>query len=372
MKEGWVMKTLGEICEIKTGNANTEDAIENGEFAFFDRSKIIKRSSSYLFDCEAIIIAGEGQKFLPKYYAGKFNLHQRAYAIFNFSETVNIHFVYKYLIHFHEYFEQVAVGATVKSLRLRHFQDLPLPIPSLAEQKRIVDKLDKAFIAIDTAKANAEQNLKNARELFESYLQIMFKNKSEVWEEKTLGDVCEISSKLIDPRKKEYHELIHIGAGNIESQKGTLVNLKTAKEENLISGKFLFDESMVLYSKIRPYLMKVINCNFKGLCSADIYPLVPLKGKLIKDYLYYLLSSKDFTDFAILGSQRAGMPKVNRDHLFSYKFYLPPIESQKAFVQKLQQITYETQKLEVVYKQKIESLEEFRKSILTRAFYGNL
>ena len=88
MKQGWELNKLGDVCEISTGNANTEDAVENGAYAFFDRSKIIKRSSTYLFDCEAIIIAGEGATFLPKFYFGKFNLHQRAYAIFNFSKNV--------------------------------------------------------------------------------------------------------------------------------------------------------------------------------------------------------------------------------------------------------------------------------------------
>jgi type I restriction enzyme S subunit len=78
---------------------------------------------------------------------------------------------------------------------------------------------------------------KNAKELFESYLQSVFADKGEDWEEKTLGEICEISSKLIDPKKAEFQNLIHIGAGNIESQKGTLIDLKTAKEEKLISGK---------------------------------------------------------------------------------------------------------------------------------------
>ena len=87
--KNWESKKLGEVCEIRTGNANTEDAVENGVYAFFDRSKIIKRSSTYLFDCESIIIAGEGATFLPKFYSGKFNLHQRAYAIFNFFVEFN-------------------------------------------------------------------------------------------------------------------------------------------------------------------------------------------------------------------------------------------------------------------------------------------
>ncbi|WXT99418.1 MAG: hypothetical protein Ctma_0115 [Catillopecten margaritatus gill symbiont] len=136
-----------------------------------------------------------------------------------------------------------------------------------------------------------------------------------------LDEVCEITSKLIDPKEAQYQGLIHIGAGNIISEKGTLIDLKTAKEENLISGKFLFDESMVLYSKIRPYLMKIVKCEFKGLCSADIYPLVPYKNELTQSFLYHLLSSHHFTEYAIEGSQRAGMPKVNRKHLFEYSFF---------------------------------------------------
>ena len=189
MKQDWEVKKLGELCTINTGRSNTEDAIENGEYAFFDRSKIIKRSSKYLFDCDAIIVAGEGQTFLPKFFSGKFDLHQRAYALYNFNNKISIYYVYKYLIHFHKYFESVAVGATAKSLRLRHFQELPIPFPPLPEQQRIVSILDKAFVAIDKAKANAEQNLKNANELFESYLQSIFENKGDDWVEKPLGEI---------------------------------------------------------------------------------------------------------------------------------------------------------------------------------------
>ena len=193
MKNGWEIKKLGEVCEISTGRSNTEDATEDGSYAFFDRSKIIKKSKRFLYDCDAIIVAGEGQTFYPKFFSGKFDLHQRAYAIFNFDKSLNIHYVYRYLIHFHKYFEEVAVGATAKSLRLRHFQELPIPVPPLSEQQRIVSILDKAFAALDKAKANAEQNLKNARELFESCLQEVFESKGEDWEEKRL---VELTTKI--------------------------------------------------------------------------------------------------------------------------------------------------------------------------------
>jgi type I restriction enzyme S subunit len=152
------------------------------------------------------------------------------------------------------------------------------------------------------------------------------------WEKKTLADVCEISSALVDPRRNEYQSLVHVGGANIEANTGELFNLKTAKDEGLISGKFVFDEKMVLYSKIRPYLMKVARPDFKGLCSADIYPLVPRDGRLDRGFLYYVLLTERFTEFAVAGSARSGMPKVNREHLFAYSLSVPPLPEQRRIV----------------------------------------
>ena len=152
------------------------------------------------------------------------------------------------------------------------------------------------------------------------------------WKATSFSDVCSIDSALVDPRKAEYSDLLHVGGANIESSNGVLIDLKTAKDEGLKSGKFLFDDSTVLYSKIRPYLMKVARPAFRGLCSADIYPLTPKPGVLERDYLYHVLLSPEFTDFAVAGSARAGMPKVNRDHLFSYSFLLPPLSEQQRIV----------------------------------------
>jgi type I restriction enzyme S subunit len=113
---------------------------------------------------------------------------------------------------------------------------------------------------------------------------------------------------------------------------GRLIDVKTAEEEGLKSGKFLFDERVVLYSKIRPYLTKVARPKFRGLCSADIYPLSPSDDRLDRHFLFHLLLTPAFTDYAIIGSARAGMPKVNRDHLFAFEFVLPPLPEQQRIV----------------------------------------
>jgi type I restriction enzyme S subunit len=129
---------------------------------------------------------------------------------------------------------------------------------------------------------------------------------------------------------------------------------------------------MILYSKIRPYLMKVARPTFNGLCSADIYPLAPSPGYITSDYLFHLLLSKPFTDYAIQGSTRAGMPKVNRDHLFEFVVWLPSIEIQQKIAAKLDALHEETQCLEGIYLHKLTALDDLKKSLLHQAFTGQL
>lgn len=247
-----------------------------------------------------------------------------------------------------------------------------IPLPPLPEQQRIAAILDEAFAGIATARLAAEQNRQNARALFESHLQSVFSARGEGWVAKVFSEVCEISSTLVDPRKDEFLDLLHVGGANIESKTGGLLELKTAREEGLISGKFVFDESMVLYSKIRPYLMKVARPDFRGLCSADIYPLSAKQGQVDRNYLFHLLLSPDFTGYANAGSARAGMPKVNRDHLFAYRCYFPPVEKQAELAASLDALQEESRRLEALYQRKLEALDELKQSLLHQAFSGQL
>lgn len=257
----------------------------------------------------------------------------------------------------------------------RHYRllkELKVSYPSTAEQQRIVSILDDAFDSLTTVKVNAEKCLQNARAVFERHLNDVFTRRGPGWVEKKLSDVCEITSTLVDPKEKGFLDLTHVGAGNIEPKTGVLFGLKTAREERLISGKFLFDESMVLYSKIRPYLMKVARPDFPGLCSADMYPLAPSPTEVTRDYLFHLLLSKHFTDYAVLGSARAGMPKVNREHLFGYKTWFPELKEQREISANLDELHEETQRLASIYEQKLAELEALKRSILHHAFSGQL
>lgn len=262
-------------------------------------------------------------------------------------------------------------GASYPAITDGNLKKALIPIPGIEEQKRIVETLDALLTRIDTAIEHLQESVTLADALLKSSLSSML-TKQEHWDQVRLVDVCQITSKLCDPREEQYLDMFHIGGANITSFSGELIDLKTARQENLISGKFPFDNSMVLYSKIRPYLMKVARPSISGICSADIYPLTPDNQIMSRDFLFYLLLSEEFTQYAIEGSSRAGMPKVNRNHLFNFKFHLPPIDEQMSICNSLDSLVVKTNEVSKELASKLSFLTGLKSSILDSAFKGEL
>ena len=149
------------------------------------------------------------------------------------------------------------------------------------------------------------------------------------WERKRLADVVEIVSGQVDPTAQPYCDAPHIGGENIESGSGRIINVRSAKELGLQSGKYWFSREYVLYSKIRPNLNKVALPAFDGICSADIYPLRPCTGTMSREFLAHLLRSKEFLGYAEKYSNRTNIPKLNRESLLAYETVIPPLVEQQ-------------------------------------------
>jgi len=395
VKEGWLTKPLGDVCALATGgtpNTKVSEYWQDGEIPWLVSGDVHKKqvwdcgkhitelgmrnSNARMLPADSVLIALNGQ--------GK---TRGTVAMLRISATCNqsvvcmtpiernrllAEYLFYYLESQYQSIRDTTGDKDRRGLNMPLLRGIELPIAPLPEQRRIVAILDEAFADIATARANAEKNLGSARAIFESHLESVLMQRGSGWVEQSMADICAITSTLVDPRQDEYQDLIHVGAGNIESQTGALNDLQTAREEGLISGKFLFDDSMVLYSKIRPYLVKVARPAFSGLCSADMYPLAPTPSLLTRDYLYYMLLSKPFTDYAIQGSARAGMPKVNREHLFAYRALIPPVEKQPTLTRQLDSLREETQHLESIYQRKLAALDALKQSLLHHAFSGQL
>lgn len=342
--------------------------------------KIVKDSNEYITD-----IAANDFKSIPRgtllvsfkltlgrlAFAGRELRTNEAIAALRNNESIVLN---EYLYYYLSYFDWMSFAAKDKkvkgyTLNKAKLRDITIVYPEAFEDQRLlIEKLSTAFEKIDQAIILTKQNTENIRALYRSKFRLLMNDTTGV--EVALADVCEISTKLVDPKKEPYSEQLHVGAANIKPETGELTNLKTARQEKLISGKFPFDENTILYSKIRPYLKKAARPNFSGICSADIYPL-NCKEELDKDYLFYLLLSPDFTQYAISGSERAGMPKVNREHLFAYTFNLPDKVLQHEVVQKLDSLLkFEISAIEK-YNKKLDQLSSLKQSLLKESFAGS-
>lgn len=262
-----------------------------------------------------------------------------------------------------------------------HYSKIPIPLPPLQEQQRIVSILDEAFTAIAKAKGNFEQNLKNAKELFVSYLQGVFENKGDGWKEKTLKELTSKIGSGATPRggqesyKSEGISLVrsmNVHDWEFRDRNLAFIDDKQAKELNGVS----LEENDVLLNITGASVARC--CVFpKDYLPARVNQHVsiirPKNEFLDAKFLNLLLTSKSYKDQLLFtGEQGATRQAITKAQIESFKISIPPLKAQQTLVHQLDVLRAETQKLEAVYQKKINDLEELKKSILQKAIAGEL
>ncbi len=381
LPQGWEVKKLGEVCQFFNGKAHEKHIVPNGNFVVVNSKfistdgsirKFIAQQMSPLFRGDIAMVMSDvpNGKALAKCYIvnedDKYSLNQRICAIR--TTEFSILFLY-YQLNRHPYLLAFNNGENQTNLRKNDILNCPLCKPPLPEQKRIVAILDQAFTAIDQAKANTEKNLKNARELFQSKLQETFANgKLKIdtgeWEEKKLGEVCQY-----DKNKNTRTDLPYVGLENIESDTGKFIGSK--KPSQVKSSTFYFSSQHILYGRLRPYLNKVLLPDFSGHCSTEIFPIKASK-LTVREFLFYWFMMDATVSKINATWTGARMPRANMKEVINFYIGIPPLLEQKQIVQKLDIVSTETKKLETIYQQKITCLDELKKSILQKAFNGEL
>lgn len=184
---------------------------------------------------------------------------------------------------------------------------------------------------------------------------------------KRFDEVAYIKSNLVSPA--DYLDYPHIAPDNIEKRTGILLDYHTIAEDGVTSGKHRFYAGQILYSKIRPYLSKVVMVDFDGLCSADMYPIEAKENA--KFLLYYMLSDA-FLEQASSAGSRSVLPKINQKELSAIKVPVTTVDEQAEVVRVLDNVLPMMQQTRDKALQVVESIEVMKKSILARAFRGEL
>jgi type I restriction enzyme S subunit len=275
-------------------------------------------------------------------------------------------------------FNGLAAGSTVRNLNISLVSSVIVPIPPLQEQLRITTILDEVFSSIAKAKANAEQNLNNAKDLFESYLQSIFSNKDGGWEEKTLGEVCEMINRGVSPRYIEREGLIVLNQKCIRDHKVSFEQSRfhDGSAKKVTSEKFLRLGDVLINSTGVGTLGRVaqVRTELKNvIVDSHITIVRPLKNLFFLDFFgWALIFIED--EIAKRGEGCGGQTELARNTLKdNFTLCFPKfISAQEAIVRKLDSLLAETKKLEYIYHQKLNDLEELKKSMLQKAFIGEL
>ncbi|VXD14238.1 restriction endonuclease subunit S [Planktothrix paucivesiculata] len=380
---GWEVKKLGEVCNISTGKLNANAAVENGKYPFFTCSREIFTIDHFAFDCEAILLAGNNAvgDFNVKHYKGKFNAYQRTYVItINQEETLLYKYLYLQVESALKDFKLKSVGAGTKFLKLDMIKNLKLYLPPLPEQKQIVAILDEAFEGINRAIANTEKNLANSRQVFESYLNAIFTQKGDEWEEVELGSLSERITKGSSPKWQGINYvdepgILFVTSENVGENQMLFEKTKYVEENfNEKDSKSILSFGDVLTNIVGASIGRTAIYDREDLANINqAVCLIRCKSdKLINKYLSYLLNSPYFRQ--ILHENEINNARANLSLGFfrGLQIPLPSLAEQQSIVFKMDDLSSETQRLEAIYRQKIATLNELKQSILQKAFAGEL
>ncbi len=275
---------------------------------------------------------------------------------------------------------QLASGVNINNIRNEYITETPMPLPPLNEQKRIVERIQSLFAKLDETKENAQEVIdgyetRKAAILHKAFSGELTANwreeKGIVFDEykvKRFEEAAAIKSNLVNPL--DYLSYPHIAPDNIEKKTGVLLEYHTIAEDNVTSGKHHFYPGQILYSKIRPNLSKVVVVDFEGLCSADMYP-IEAKGNT-KCLWYYMLSEEFLAQASTAGS-RSVLPKINQKELSGILVRLPnDVEEQESLANILDKLFKKEYLAKEMAAKVLEQVEVMKKSILAKAFRGEL
>ncbi len=356
MKHGWEVKKLGDVCTILDSLRKpiTKKDRVNGNYPYYGATGILSYIHDFIFDEKLVLIGEDGAKWASGdntsfIVEGKYWVNNHAHVIKPNRKIILDEWIV-YFLNFSD-LSQYITGMTVPKLNQEKMRNIKIPLPPLSEQQRIVMILDEVFEAINQAKENAEQNLKNAQELFKSYLQSIKADKN------SLGDIVDIKTGKLNSN---------------EAVKNGKYPFFTCSRDVFSIDRFAFDcEAILLAGNNASGDFNVKHYAGKFNAYQRTY-VITIKNthKVLYRYLYFQLlnSLKEFKEKSV----GANTQFLKIGMIQEMQISLPSIQEQQAIVAKLDALSEQTKKLESIYQQKLANLEELKKSILHKAFNGEL
>lgn len=370
---------LGKYVRIRTGKLDANANVPDGDYPFFTCAVEPLRIATFSYDCECVLIAGNGD-LNAKYYSGKFDAYQRTYIVESIDKSIlDVRYLYFFLSTYMHKLREMSIGGVIKYIKLNYLTDVLVPFPPLPEQKRIAAILDKA----DSIRRKRQDAVRLTEELLRSVFLDMFGDpvtNPKGWNTCSLGEeVQKIESgwsPVCEEGQAEENEwgVLKLGAVTtcryLDSESKALpAGISPRPDLEVKAGDLLFTRkntydlvaaSALVYST-RPKLM-----------LSDLIFRLKLKddSAVISEYLWALLSSagKRKQIQSLAGGSSGSMPNISKSKLMEQMIEVPPMALQNQYAKILHSNYSIRNKLEVA----AESSDSLFNSLLQRAFKGKL
>jgi type I restriction enzyme S subunit len=374
MKQGWEIKKLGEVCEMyQPKTISTKDMVEGGAYPVFGANGIIGKYDQYNHEEPQLLITCRGAT------CGAVNISKpkswingNAMVVRPKDHLIDLKFL-EYLFRGGIDLSITITGAAQPQITRQSLNLIEIAYPPLPEQRRIVSLLDECFSAIERSRKIAEQNLKNTKELFESYLQVVFENGN--WETKKLQDVAKVFGRGKSKHRPRNWDGLYGGkypfiqTGEVRNANKFITSYTQTYNEVGLSQSKLWKKGTICIT-IAANIAETAILDFDACIPDSIVGFEVDDKKADLNFAYYLLQYFK-AELQKLGKGSA-QDNINLGTFENQYFPFPQLKEQQTIVRQLDALRAETQKLEAVYQKKIEDLEELKKSILQKAFAGEL
>jgi len=367
LPDGWEWRKLEELCEIldsKRKPISQKDRI-SGDYPYYGTSGVLDYVHDYIFDERLVLIGEDGAKWGANENSsfiadGKYWVNNHVHIIRPDKKKTIDSFLIYYLNA--SDLSDYITGATVKKLNQKKLKSIPIPLPFLQEQKRIVAKLDSLFEKIDSAIALHQQNIDEAEKFMGTVLNEVFGELEEKYEKKELKDIV----NNLDGKR------IPIKASDRENIQGKYPYYGASGIIDYVEN-YIFDGEYLLISEdganltVRKYPIAFI-AKGKFWVNNHAHIVVAKKEVSTNRYMEYAFAYTDISLY-ITGSAQ---PKMSQKKMNIIQFVIPPLNIQQKTVTYLDQISQKTEQLKKVQQEKLQNLKALKASILDRAFRGKI
>ena len=339
---------LKELINVKTGKLDANASSENGKYPFFTCSKKTLKIDTYSYDCECVLLAGNGDLNV-KYYNGKFDAYQRTYILECKDDIISTKYLYYFMKEYLKVLRNQSIGGVIKYIKLVNITEAIIPIYSKEEQKRIVDNLSKVERVLDIKNKQIEELQNFIKSQFVEMFGDIKNSKFDINSIKKLVDINIMKTKK---KHKERDIIKYVDISSIDNLKNEIISYKEY-EVGLEPSRAqqCLEKGDILISTVRPNLKNIAVNNYEednivgssGFCVLRV-------NKCMREYLFEVVKTEKFTNNMILLATGANYPAIRDKDILDYKIAVPPITLQNQFVEIIKQID----------KQKFESMIQLK------------